>query len=78
MLSDDNDSGSEGTIKTNNIKESIVKWVFELNVRQHEVLPRRFSLLAYESKMLQELGYGKRLALLESVFVKYRLNGYAD
>lgn len=56
VLSDDNDSGPEGTIQANNMKESIVKWLFELNAKQREVLARRFGLLGYESETLEEVG----------------------
>lgn len=38
VLSDENESGPEHTIQDNNLKENIVKWLFELNPKQREVL----------------------------------------
>lgn len=56
VLSDENESGSEHTIQDNNLKENIVKWLFELNPKQREVLARRFGLLGYEAETLEEVG----------------------
>ncbi|MGJ7972959.1 RNA polymerase sigma factor RpoS [Providencia hangzhouensis] len=56
VLSDDNDSGSENTIQDNDLKENIVKWLYELNPKQREVLARRFGLLGYEAETLEEVG----------------------
>lgn len=56
VLSDDNDSGPENTIQDNNLKENIVKWLYELNSKQREVLARRFGLLGYEAETLEEVG----------------------
>ncbi|MEQ5205171.1 sigma-70 family RNA polymerase sigma factor, partial [Providencia rettgeri] len=56
VLSDDNDSGPENTIQDNNLKENIVKWLYELNPKQREVLARRFGLLGYEAETLEEVG----------------------
>ncbi|MDX7495287.1 RNA polymerase sigma factor RpoS [Providencia stuartii] len=56
VLSDKNESGPEHTIQDNNLKENIVKWLFELNPKQREVLARRFGLLGYEAETLEEVG----------------------
>ncbi|EFB71880.1 RNA polymerase sigma factor rpoS [Providencia rustigianii] len=56
VLSDDNDSGPENTIQDNDLKENIVKWLYELNPKQREVLARRFGLLGYEAETLEEVG----------------------
>ncbi len=56
ILSDENESSPESTLQENNLKESIVKWLFELNAKQREVLARRFGLLGYEAETLEEVG----------------------
>ncbi|SFN58616.1 RNA polymerase sigma factor RpoS [Xenorhabdus japonica] len=55
-LSDENDSGPETTIQDDDMKQSIVKWLFELNAKQREVLARRFGLLGYEAETLEDVG----------------------
>ncbi|SFU26917.1 RNA polymerase sigma factor RpoS [Xenorhabdus koppenhoeferi] len=56
ILSDENDSGPETTIQDDDMKRSIVKWLFELNAKQREVLARRFGLLGYEAETLEDVG----------------------
>ncbi|MBD2822698.1 RNA polymerase sigma factor RpoS [Xenorhabdus sp. 42] len=56
ILSDENDSGPESTIQDDDMKQSIVKWLFELNAKQREVLARRFGLLGYEAETLEDVG----------------------
>ncbi|AOM42507.1 RNA polymerase sigma factor RpoS [Xenorhabdus hominickii] len=56
ILSDENDSGPETTIQDDDMKHSIVKWLFELNAKQREVLARRFGLLGYEAETLEDVG----------------------
>ena len=56
ILSDENESSPESTLQENNLKDSIVKWLFELNAKQREVLARRFGLLGYEAQTLEEVG----------------------
>ncbi|OTA17021.1 sigma S factor of RNA polymerase [Xenorhabdus vietnamensis] len=56
VLSDENDSGPETTIQDDDMKQSIVKWLFELNAKQREVLARRFGLLGYEAETLEDVG----------------------
>ncbi|MDC9590859.1 RNA polymerase sigma factor RpoS [Xenorhabdus sp. XENO-10] len=55
-LSDENNSGPETTIQDDDMKQSIVKWLFELNAKQREVLARRFGLLGYEAETLEDVG----------------------
>ncbi|MGY6360826.1 RNA polymerase sigma factor RpoS [Proteus mirabilis] len=56
IISDENEEGPEATIQNNNLKENIVKWLFELNPKQREVLARRFGLLGYEAETLEDVG----------------------
>ena len=56
ILSDDNDSGPEDRTQDNDMKQSIVKWLYELNPKQREVLARRFGLLGYEAATLEDVG----------------------
>ena len=56
ILTDENESTPETTLQDNNLKENIVKWLFELNAKQREVLARRFGFLGYEAETLEEVG----------------------
>lgn len=56
IISDENEDGPETTIQNNNLKENIIKWLFELNPKQREVLARRFGLLGYEAETLEDVG----------------------
>lgn len=56
ILSDEKDSGPEDTTQDDDMKPSIVKWLFELNAKQCEVLARRFGLLGYEAATLEDVG----------------------
>ncbi len=56
ILSDDNDTGPEDRTQNNDMKQSIVKWLYELNPKQREVLARRFGLLGYEAATLEDVG----------------------
>ncbi|WP_323840388.1 RNA polymerase sigma factor RpoS [Photorhabdus africana] len=56
VLSDENETGPEGTTQEDDMKKSIVKWLFELNSKQREVLARRFGLLGYEAETLEDVG----------------------
>lgn len=44
------------TTQDDDMKQSIVKWLFELNAKQREVLARRFGLLGYEAATLEDVG----------------------
>ncbi|CTC38874.1 sigma factor-like helix-turn-helix DNA-binding protein [Shigella sonnei] len=48
------EEGNLGLIRA--VKQSIVKWLFELNAKQREVLARRFGLLGYEAATLEDVG----------------------
>ncbi|MGV3344659.1 RNA polymerase sigma factor RpoS [Enterobacteriaceae bacterium LUAb1] len=56
VLADEKDNAPEDTTQNDDIKQSIVKWLFELNVKQREVLARRFGLLGYEAATLEDVG----------------------
>ncbi|MXP56711.1 RNA polymerase sigma factor RpoS [Pantoea sp. Mhis] len=56
ILADEKDNGPEDTTQDDDIKQSIVKWLFELNSKQREVLARRFGLLGYEAATLEDVG----------------------
>ncbi|QBH97089.1 RNA polymerase sigma factor RpoS [Limnobaculum zhutongyuii] len=56
ILPDENNNDPEYTTQDNDIKQSIVKWLFELNPKQREVLARRFGLLGYEAATLEDVG----------------------
>ncbi|MCD1125513.1 RNA polymerase sigma factor RpoS [Jinshanibacter sp. LJY008] len=56
ILPDENNNDPEFTTQDNDIKQSIVKWLFELNPKQREVLARRFGLLGYEAATLEDVG----------------------
>ncbi len=49
ILADEKENGPEDTTQDDDMKQSIVKWLFELNAKQREVLARRFGLLGYGS-----------------------------
>ncbi len=50
------ENGPEDTTQDDDMKQSIVKWLFELNAKQREVLARRFGLLGYEAATLEDVG----------------------
>ena len=56
ILTDENESGPEDCTQNDDMKQSIVKWLFELNAKQREVLARRFGLLSYEAATLEDVG----------------------
>lgn len=56
ILSDENDVTPENRLQDNNMQQSIVKWLYELNPKQREVLARRFGLLGYEAETLEDVG----------------------
>lgn len=53
---DEKENGPEDTTQDDDMKQSIVKWLFELNAKQREVLARRFGLLGYEAATLEDVG----------------------
>lgn len=56
ILADERDNGPEEATQNDDMKQSIVKWLFELNAKQREVLARRFGLLGYEAATLEDVG----------------------
>lgn len=56
ILADEKENGPEDTTQDDDMKQSIVKWLFELNAKQREVLARRFGLLGYEATTLEDVG----------------------
>ncbi len=56
ILADEKGNGPEEATQNDDMKESIVKWLFELNAKQREVLARRFGLLGYEAATLEDVG----------------------
>lgn len=56
IIADERDNGPEEATQNDDIKESIVKWLFELTTKQREVLARRFGLLGYEAATLEDVG----------------------
>ncbi|WWO98613.1 MAG: RNA polymerase sigma factor RpoS [Candidatus Dasytiphilus stammeri] len=56
ILADEKYLGPEDTTQYENMKESLVKWLYELTAKQREVLARRFGLLGYEAATLEDVG----------------------
>ncbi|MFA0054552.1 MULTISPECIES: RNA polymerase sigma factor RpoS [Vibrio] len=56
IIPDINNSDPEVSTQENDIKNSLIFWLDELNPKQKEVLARRFGLLGYEPSTLEEVG----------------------
>ncbi|WP_339683620.1 RNA polymerase sigma factor RpoS [uncultured Pseudoalteromonas sp.] len=56
IIADDNNVGPEGEVQNNDMNKHIVDWLGELNLKQREVLARRFGLLGYEPSTLEDVG----------------------
>lgn len=56
MLADDDNVGPDFKVQDEDISNSVVKWLNELNTKQREVLARRFGLLGYEPSTLEDVG----------------------
>lgn len=56
VIADDKDGGPEGSLEDDDMRENIVEWLSALNVKQREVLARRFGLLGYEPATLEDVG----------------------
>lgn len=56
ILADDNEQNPETELQDNNIKDSLLGWLDELNPKQREVLARRFGLMGYEPSTLEYVG----------------------
>lgn len=55
ILANKKKNSPKNTTQNNNIKQSIVKWLFELNAKQRKVLARQFSLLKYKAATLKNV-----------------------
>lgn len=56
VLADDENVGPDYKVQDEDISNSVVKWLNELNTKQREVLARRFGLLGYEASTLEDVG----------------------
>ena len=56
VIADENDTNPESELQNNNMNNSLVRWLGELNPKQREVLARRFGLLGYEASTLEHVG----------------------
>ncbi|MCS6161114.1 RNA polymerase sigma factor RpoS [Shewanella baltica] len=56
ILADDDNVGPDYKVQDEDISNSVVKWLNELNTKQREVLARRFGLLGYEPSTLEDVG----------------------
>lgn len=55
IIADENELGPEDRTQHDDMKQNIVKLLFELTGKQREVLSRRFGLLGYESSTLEDV-----------------------
>lgn len=56
IIPDINNSDPEVSTQDDDIRDSLIAWLEELNPKQKEVLARRFGLLGYEPSTLEEVG----------------------
>ncbi|SHI27620.1 RNA polymerase sigma factor RpoS [Ferrimonas marina] len=56
VIADDDRVCPEVQAQDDDIKDSVVRWLDELNGKQREVLARRFGLLGYEPSTLEDVG----------------------
>ncbi len=56
VIADDDSVGPDHKVQTEDISNSVVKWLYELNTKQREVLARRFGLMGYEPSTLEDVG----------------------
>ena len=56
IIADEKSSGPESDLQSEDMSNSIVCWLNELNAKQREVLARRFGLLGYEAETLENVG----------------------
>ncbi|MCZ4295287.1 RNA polymerase sigma factor RpoS [Vibrio sinaloensis] len=56
IIPDANNSDPEVSTQDDDIRDSLIHWLDELNPKQKEVLARRFGLLGYEPSTLEEVG----------------------
>jgi RNA polymerase nonessential primary-like sigma factor len=56
VIADDDSVGPDYQVQDEDLSNSIVGWLNELNTKQREVLARRFGLLGYEPSTLENVG----------------------
>ncbi|GBL05115.1 sigma S (sigma 38) factor of RNA polymerase, major sigma factor during stationary phase [Glaciecola sp. KUL10] len=56
LIADENDTGPENRLQTDDMQKNIVRWLEALNPKQREVLSRRFGLLGHEPATLEDVG----------------------
>ncbi len=56
VIADENNIGPETEVQDTDMKQSIVRWLKDLNPKHREVLARRFGLLGYEPSTLEDVG----------------------
>mgnify|MGYP003385072888 FL=1 len=56
VIADEKSKGPEGELQAEDMSNNIVTWLHELNVKQREVLARRFGLMGYEAATLEDVG----------------------
>ena len=56
IIADETEYNPEENLQDSDIKNSIVRWLSDLNPKQREVLARRFGLLGYEPSTLEDVG----------------------
>ncbi|QIR13841.1 RNA polymerase sigma factor RpoS [Shewanella aestuarii] len=56
VIADDDSLGPDHRVQDEDLSNSIVGWLNELNTKQREVLARRFGLLGYEPSTLENVG----------------------
>ena len=56
VIADDDSVGPDYRVQNEDLSNSIVGWLNELNTKQREVLARRFGLLGYEPSTLENVG----------------------
>ncbi|GGP80893.1 RNA polymerase sigma factor RpoS [Shewanella ulleungensis] len=56
VIADDDSVGPDHRVQSEDLSNSIVGWLNELNTKQREVLARRFGLLGYEPSTLENVG----------------------
>ncbi|MGK0409314.1 MAG: RNA polymerase nonessential primary-like sigma factor [Shewanella psychromarinicola] len=56
VIADDDSVGPDYRVQNEDLSNSIVEWLNELNTKQREVLARRFGLLGYEPSTLENVG----------------------
>jgi RNA polymerase nonessential primary-like sigma factor len=56
ILADEKELGPETELQDADIRQHLVLWLEELNLKQREVLARRFGLLGYEPSTLEDVG----------------------